>query len=121
MPAGAVAAALSRLCSAAEITLELERSKRPALDAVVLVKSLLQLLRHFLEKYDLLLQEVLHLGLEVAHTDLVEVVDLSQRGEGDGVAAGLDALGLLRLHLPLLHVPPALLHLGQSTCGEKVR
>lgn len=48
----------------------------------------------------------------------MEVVDLGQGGEGDGVAAVLDAVRLLQLHLALLHVPPALLHLGEGPCGE---
>lgn len=40
----------SGLCPAAETALDLERPSRPSLDAVVLVKSLFQLLRHLLEE-----------------------------------------------------------------------
>lgn len=88
------------------------------LDVVVLPECLLQLACDFLEEADLLLQVELHLGLEVAHADLVKMLDLGQRGEGDDVAALGDAFGLLPLHLALLHVFLALLHLGQSSCGN---
>lgn len=68
--------------------------KRSPLRVVVFLQSLLELSCDLLEEGDLLLQVVLHLGLEVAHADLVEVLDLSQRGAGDDVAALVDALRL---------------------------
>lgn len=89
------------------------------LGAVVFLQGLLQFVCHLLVEADLLLQEVLHLGLEVAHADLVEVLDLRQCAEGDDVAALADALRLLRLHLPLLHMLLALLHFGEGSCKHK--
>lgn len=61
---------------------------------------------------------MLHLGLEVPHSSLVEVLDLSQRGERDDVAAFPDAICMQAFHLPFLYVLLAVLHLRQSTCGE---
>ena len=49
----------------------------------------------------------------------MEVVDLGQRGEGDGVTAVLDAVGFLDLHLPFFHVSPTLLYFGKSSCGQR--
>lgn len=86
------------------------------LRVVVLLQGLLQLARDFLEEGDLLLQVVLHLCLEVAHADLVEVLDLGQRGEGDDVAALVDPLRLRWVHFALLHVLLAFLHLRQGSC-----
>lgn len=88
------------------------------LGVVVFLQGLLQLARDFLEEGDLLLQVVLHLRLEVAHADVVEVLDLGQRGARDDVAALVDALHLRRVHLALLHVLLALLHLRQGSCVE---
>lgn len=90
--------------------------ERNFLRVVVLLQRLLQLARDFLEEGDLLLQVVLHLRLEVAHADLVEVLDLGQRGAGDDVAALVDPLRLRRVHFALLHVLLALLHLRQGPC-----
>lgn len=90
--------------------------KRRPLDVVVLLQGLLQLARDSFEEGDLLLQVVLHLRLEVAHADLVEVLDLCHRGAGDDVAAVVDALGLRGVHLALLHVLLAFLHLCQGSC-----
>lgn len=85
------------------------------LRVVIFPQSLFQLARDLLEERDLLLEIALHLGLEVPHPDLVEVLDLSQRGAGDDVAAVVDALGLRPVHLAFLHVPLALLHLCQGS------
>lgn len=87
------------------------------LGVVVFLQRLLQLSRHLLEEGDLLLQVVLHLGLEVTHADLVEVLDLGQCGARDDVAALVDALRLRPVHLALLHVLLALLHLRQGSCS----
>lgn len=59
---------------------------------------------------------MLHLGLEVSHADLVEVLDLGQRGAGDDVAALVDTFRLGGVHLALLHVFLALLYLRQGAC-----
>lgn len=65
---------------------------------------------------------MLHLRLEVAHADVVEVLDLGQRGARDDVATLVDALHLRRVHFALLHVLLALLHLRQGSCvGRKER
>lgn len=80
------------------------------------MQSLFQLARDFLEEQNLLLEIVLHLGLEVSHTDLMEVLDLSQRGAGDDVAALVDAFCLGPVHLALLHVLLALPHFCQGSC-----
>ena len=88
------------------------------LRVVVLLQSLLEFACDFLEEGDLLLQVVLHLGLEVTHADLVEVLDLSQRGTGDDVAALVDAFRLGPVHLTLLHMLLALFHLRQGPCLE---
>lgn len=85
------------------------------LRVVVFPQSLFQLACDLLEERDLLLQVALHLGLEVPHPDLVEVLDLGQRGAGDDVAALVDALRLRPVHLAFLHVLLALLHLGQGS------
>lgn len=61
---------------------------------------------------------MLHLGLEVPHSSMVEVLDLSQRGERDDVATFPDAICMQPFHLPFLYVLLAVLHLRQSTCGE---
>lgn len=61
---------------------------------------------------------MLHLGLEVPHSGLMEVLDLSQCGERDDVAAFPDPICLLALHLPFLYMLLAFLHLRQSTCEE---
>lgn len=83
---------------------------------VVLLQSLFQFARDLLEERDLLQEMVLHLGLEVSHADVVEVLDLGQRGAGDDVAAVVDAICLRPVHLALLHVLLALLHLRQGSC-----
>lgn len=88
------------------------------LRVVIFLQSLLELACDFLEEGYLLLKVVLHLGLEVSHTDLVEVLDLSQGGAGDDVTALVDALGLSRVHLSLLHVFLALFHFCQRPCLE---
>lgn len=92
-----------------------------ALGIVVLLQGLLKLGGDLLEKANLLTEEVLHLGLEVSHADLMEMVDLSQRGERDDVAALADALCARSLHLALVHVLLALLHFGQGSCVETDR
>lgn len=86
------------------------------LRVVVFLQGLLQLARDFLEESDLLLQVMLHLGLEVSHADLVEVLDLGQRGAGDDVAALVDTFRLGGVHLALLHMFLALLYLRQGAC-----
>lgn len=60
----------------------------------------------------------MHLGLEVPYSSLMEVLDLSQCGERDDVAAFPDPICLLALHLPFLYKLLAVLHLRQSTCEE---
>lgn len=88
------------------------------LGIVILLKRLLELACDLLEEADLLLEVMLHLGLEVPHSSLVEVLDLSHCGERDDVAAFPDAVCLQAFHLPFLYVLLAFLHLRQSTCGE---
>ncbi len=61
---------------------------------------------------------MLHLGLEVPYSSLMEVLGLSQCGERDDVAAFPDPISLLALHLPFLYMLLAFLHLRQSTCEE---
>ena len=85
------------------------------LSLVVHLQGVLQLAGDLLEEADLLAQVVLHLGLEVAHADVVEVLDLGHGGEGDDVAALPDAVRLRPLHLALFHVLLALLHFCQRT------
>ena len=53
---------------------------------------------------------MLHLCLEVTHTDLVEVLDLSQRGAGNDVAAVVELTFLLW----------TVSHLGQCTWKKVV-
>lgn len=83
-----------------------------SLGVVVLPERLLQRACDFLEEADLLPQVVLHLRPEVSHADVVEVLDLGQGGERDDVAALMDGVSLLPLHLALFHMSLALLHLS---------
>ena len=59
----------------------------------VLLLGFFQLPSNLLEE-DFQLEVVLHQGLAVTHTGLVEVLDLGQHGEGDDVASLADALRL---------------------------
>lgn len=65
-----------------------------------------------LEEGDLLQEVVLHLGLEVAYSGAVEVLDLGQRGTGNDVAALVDVVRRRDVSVLL-----ALLRFGQSTWG----
>lgn len=73
---------------------------------VILLKRLLQLGGDLLEEVDLLTEVLLHLGAEVPYPCAVEMLDLCQRGAGNGVAAVMELALLFR----------TVLHLGQSTC-----
>ena len=77
---------------------------------VVLLQSILQLGSDLLEEADLLAKVVLQLGPEVPDACTVEVLDLSQCGAGNDVAAFIDA------SLPFLFL--TLLHFGQGTWGR---
>lgn len=67
-----------------------------------------------LEEGDLLQEVVLHLGLEVAYSCAVEVLDLGQRGTGNDVAALVDVLCRRDVFILL-----ALLRFGQSSWGKR--
>lgn len=64
---------------------------------------------------DLLQEVVLHLCLEVAYSGAVEVLDLSQRGTGDDVAALVDVVCRRNVFVLL-----ALLRFGKSSWEERV-
>lgn len=83
------------------------------LSLVVHVERLLQFGCNPLEEGDLLQEVVLHLGLEVAYSGAVEVLDLGQRGTGNDVAALVDVLRRRDIFVLL-----ALLCFGQSSWGE---
>ena len=72
---------------------------------VVSVQRVLQLGRDLLEEADLLAEVMLHLRAEVPYTCAVEVLDLSQRGAGNDVAAVVEFTFLLR----------TVFHLGERT------
>lgn len=65
-----------------------------------------------LEEGDLLQEVVLHLGLEVAYSGAVEMLDLGQRGAGNDVAALVDVVRRRGVFVLL-----ALPRFGQSSWG----
>lgn len=78
------------------------------LHLIVSLQHLLQLGRDLLEESDLSAQVLLHLAPEVTDPGAVEVLDLSQCGTRDDVAAFMELALLLG----------AVLHLGQCTLQE---
>lgn len=74
------------------------------------MQRFLQFGRNPLEEGDLLLEVVLHLGLEVAYSGAVEVLDFGQRGTGNDVAALVDVMRRQDVFVLL-----ALLCFGQSS------
>lgn len=83
-------------------------SSKLLLHLIVSLQHVLQLGRDLLEEGDLSAQVLLHLATEVANPGAVEVLDLSQRGTRDDVAALMELALLLG----------AVLHLGQRTLQE---
>lgn len=63
-----------------------------SLRLIVHVQRLLQFGCDLLEEGDLLQEVVLHLGLEVPYSGVVEVLDLGQGGAGNDVAALVDVV-----------------------------